>query len=83
MNIPIYPKVHVEETVRVLGAGNEVWFALVGEVDYVAREAKVHWYKETRRQGIWTLTSQEDSIKFCSITKLCTVHKVFGGLSIV
>ncbi len=27
VNVPIYPK--VEETVRVLGAGNEVWFALV------------------------------------------------------
>ena len=81
VDVPIYPE--EGETVRVLGTINKVWFALVRDVDYAAREAKVHWYRETRRQGIWTLTNQEDSIKFCSITKLCTVDKVFGGLSIV
>lgn len=81
VNVPVYPK--VAETVSVLGTANDTWFGMVRGVDQEVRKARLQWYKETRRQGVWTLTDQEDEIYFRSIIKVCIVTRVFGGYNIL
>jgi hypothetical protein len=81
LNVLIYAK--VAETVNVLGTFNNTWFGMVRGVDQEVRKARLQWYKETRRQGVWTLTDQEDEIYFRSIIKVCIVTRVFGGYNIL
>ena len=81
VHVPVYPR--EQDTVCVKGTGNELWYGLVQDVDRQARKLTVQWYAETRRQGIWFLSSQqEDIIRFSSIMNLCNVKRTFGGYSI-
>jgi hypothetical protein len=47
--VPVYPQ--LEDTICVLGADNQEWFALVEQADNEERTAIVKWYSETRRPG--------------------------------
>ena len=80
VHVPVYTS--EGETIHILGADNEDWFGLVQQVDYEAREASVKWYAETRRQGVWVLTNQQDNVHFSSILNVCQVNRTFGGYNI-
>ena len=53
--VPVYPQ--LEDTICVLGADNQEWFAFVEQVDNEERTAIVKWYSETRRPGVWILVN--------------------------
>ena len=81
VHVPVYPQ--PEDTICVLGADNQEWFALVEQVDNEERTAVVKWYSETRRPGVWILMNQEDEVNFSSVLRTCQINRVFGGYSIV
>ena len=62
IKVPIYPD--VGETVKIKGTGNQEWYGKINHVSVTERKARVQWYRETRRNGIWTLTNDEDDIYF-------------------
>ena len=81
VHVPVYPQ--LEDTICVLGADNQEWFALVEQVDNEERTAVVKWYSEARRPGVWILMNQEDEVNFSSVLRTCQINRVFGGYSIV
>ena len=81
VQVPVYPA--VGETIKVLGAGGEDWYGIVQQVDYDARKTNLRWYRQTQRQGIWTIMNQEDEVHFSSVVKACQAVRVFGGYRIM
>ena len=65
VNVPQFSE--KEDTVSVMGSRNETWYGKVCQVDTQDHTLKVWWYEETRRQGVWTVTNHEDTIRFVSL----------------
>jgi len=79
--VPLYPE--DGDTVKVRGTRNDTWYGHVCEVDNHAATVNVKWYQETRRQGVWTLTTQVDRIHFASLLGTVQTRRVFGGVRYV
>lgn len=77
-NVPPFPE--DGDTVKVMGVRNETWYCKVCEVDLEAQSLKVQWYQETRRQGVWTLLHNADTIHFGSLIGFVQTRRVFGGI---
>ena len=80
-NVPVYPQ--LQETVCVLGANNQLWFALVEQVNIERRTARIEWYTETRRPGAYVLMNHGDDVHFASILRTCQINRAFGGYHII
>ena len=78
VNVPPFPE--DGDTVKVMGVRNETWYGKVSEVDSEAQSLKVQWYQETRRQGVWTLLPNVDTIHFGSLLGFVQTRRVFGGI---
>lgn len=77
VTVPLFPE--NGDTVKVMGSHNETWYGKVCQVDIPNHTLNVQWYQETRRQDVWTLTNQEDTIRFVSLLARVQTRRVFGG----
>ena len=62
--VPVYPE--ESDHVKILGRGGQVWFAKIVSSDDQNHKANVRWFAESRRAGLYTLSSQEDIVPWKS-----------------
>ena len=77
VTVPVYPK--EDDQVKILGRGGQVWFARIVSSDDQNHRANVRWFAESRRAGLYTLSSQEDIVPWKSILGYVHMRRVMGG----
>lgn len=77
VQVPVSPE--VDDSVKIRGTNNEIWYGKVQEVHDHQQTITVAWYNESRRADVWRLTAQEDTVSCFSILDLVEVRRVFGG----
>ena len=77
MAVLVYPE--ESDHVKILGRGGQVWFAKIVSSDDQNHKANVRWFAESRRAGLYTLSSQEDIVPWRSILGYANMRRVMGG----